>query len=229
MWFPKFDSYLMAALILSANKNKAVALTGIGISGLLHPFVALISAAGVFICRAAFERVCFVEAIVAAAVTVSVDLYLFYHCFPHLHGRMAFFSTLSTIYSIAVGSRSSGAIAFISGIIVPFLMMAYFGSLQQISYKHVGAILLWVLLVGMVSCVLTLDHTRVACLLLLAPTIVFLRALSWRDGPDDRSFVVTFAIFCVMRTVIPHVDIQGPLLAQWTMFHLAWGWIWGIL
>src|SRR5690242_16865763 len=84
-------------------------------------------------------------------------------------------------------------------------MMAYFGSLQRIPYKYVTAIILWILLVGMLSCVLTLDHTRVSCLLTVAPTIVFLRALSWCDERQNHVFILTFASFGLMRTVIPHV------------------------
>ena len=86
MWFPKFDSYLMAALIVSAMRNKVAAIMGIGIAALFHPFVTLISTAGVVIFRVAFERIWFVEAIVFASLMATVDLYLFHH-FPSIFRR----------------------------------------------------------------------------------------------------------------------------------------------
>jgi hypothetical protein len=233
MWFPKFDSYLMAALILSASRNKLLAITGIGIAALFHPFVTLISTAGIVIFRAAFERIWFIEGIVFASLMATIDLYLFHQFLPSLQNRYTtVFATISSFYDTMRLSGRWGVIAFISSIIVPFLMMAYFGSLQRIPYKYVTAIILWILLVGVLSSVF-FDHTRDSCLLMVAPMIVFLRALSWCDERQNHMFILTFAIFGLIRTVIPHVAQDGILLAQWSgewsMLHFLWRWIWSIV
>jgi hypothetical protein len=224
LWFPKFDSYLIAALILSANRNKAIAVTGVGIAAFLHPHVAIVSTAGVVILRGAVEKIWFVEAIIIALVMAAVDLYLFHYFFPSLENRAQYIGVISMLHELIREGIRWGVVAFISSIVVPFFMMAYFGSLQPISYTYWSSVplILWTLLVVFLSCFLTFDHTRVSCLLTIAPTIVFLRSLKWRNEQQNHGLIVTFAMFCLTRMVIPHVYGNGIRLVEWEEL---WHWI----
>jgi hypothetical protein len=228
LWTPKFDPYLVAALILSANKNKPAAITGVGIAAFLHPSIAIVSTVGVVILRAAFEKIWFVEAVIIVLLMAAIDLYLFHHFLPSLYNRAEYVNR--EVYTLIMTSVRWGPVAFMGSIIVPFLMMSYFKTLPKSPCAYCsGLLILWIILVVTLSCVLSFDHTRVSCLLTVAPTIVFLRSTQWRDEQQKHEFIVVFAVFFLARIVIPHVQGLGLNLGAWgsvfRVFHV-WPDVW---
>ena len=213
LWFPKFDPYLIAMLILSTYKNKLIAITGIGIAAFLHPSVTIVSTVGVVIIRAAFEKIWFIEAVIIALLLAAIDLYLFHHFLPSLSSRAEEVNRLS--YPLILSSIRWGPIAFITSIAVPFCMMSYFKTLQMPEAYFRNLIIFWLMLVIMLSCVFSFDRTRVSCLLTVAPTIVFLRSTQWRDKQQKHECTVVFAVFVLARIVIPHVQGLGITLGAW--------------
>lgn len=227
----KFDPFLIAALVMSSNKNTITAIIGVMVAALLHPFVTILSTIGIVIVRATFEHRWFYSAVVAALIVSAIDLALFHYLFPSLSNRGQFINDY--LYSILKLGARWGFITFVGSILVPFLMCAYFKNIRPVPNKRYGFLLAaWLLTIVILPCLLTSDHTRVACLLTFAPAIVFLQSQQWRDarGRGDSDLTLVFVVFFAARVVIPHVDYEGlqlaggctrcfPVAAIWSMFN----------
>src|SRR5262249_21688899 len=87
VWVGKFDPFLLSFLILTANKQRRVALVGIVLAGLSHPILAVISTAGVVLIEVAFVGIRFPTAIVAVLSSALLDAGLFHYFFPSLLSR----------------------------------------------------------------------------------------------------------------------------------------------
>jgi hypothetical protein len=214
LWEGKFDPFLLSALILSSSNRHKIALSGIVLASFFHPFLAIISTAGVVVTRAAFEGFWFRSAIVAVLISSFLDLTLFHLIFPMLPGRVGYMTTsLSLLLNNAM---QWGFSTFVGSIIVPFMMLAYFKEWEPIRDKHYQILLLiaWTLLVAILSCILTLDHTRVSCLLTIAPAMVFLRSRRQTSiiNSKEGNASLVFVIFLLARLVIPHIAGSGTFL-----------------
>jgi hypothetical protein len=214
LWIGKFDPFLLSFLILTANKKRTVALAGIVLAGLSHPILAVISTAGVVLVEIAFVGIWFPAAIVAVLSAALVDAGLFHYFFPSLLSRPSLVWMQAT--EIFISGKYWGLITLLSSILVPFLSIQYFKPpLRFVANTHTVLLVSWIFLI-VVTSVIALDHTRVACLLTIAPLIVLLRSQnSWNDNagvaPD---FSKTFVILLLSRLVIPHIDHYGPLVAD---------------
>jgi hypothetical protein len=224
LWVGKFDPFLLSFLILTANKNRKVALAGIVLAGLSHPIVAVISTAGVVLIETAFVGIWFRAGIVAALSAALVDAALFHYFFPSLLSR----SGMLWMWAPGILSNSAhwGLIALLSSILVPFLSIQHFKPpLRFVANANAILLVSWIFLVVIISCVAVLDHTRVACLLTIAPLIVLLRSQNSRNDttsvtPDFSKF---FVILLLSRLVIPHIAERGPhwgTLPYWQIFLL---------
>jgi hypothetical protein len=219
VWIGKFDPFLLSFLILTANKKRTVALVGIVLAGLSHPILAVISTAGVVLVEIAFVGIWFPTAIVAVLSAALVDTGLFHYFFPSLLGRPGLMWTW--LPEILRSSKHWGLITLLSSILVPFLSIQYFKPpLRIVANTHAILLVSWIFLI-VVTSVLALDHTRVACLLTIAPLIVFLRSQNSRNDNIDVApdFSKPFVILLLSRLVIPHIYEDGPRLFSWD-FHL---------
>jgi hypothetical protein len=216
LWAGKFDPFLLSFLILTANKNKKVALVGIVLAGLSHPILAVISTAGVVLVEIAFLGIWFPAAIVAALSAALVDFGLFHYFFPELLNHTG--QAWNFRSRLLINAVHWGLITLFSSILVPFLSIQYFKpALRFVANTHTIFLVSWILIVAIISCAVVLDHTRVACLLTIAPLIVFLRSQNSKNNnaavaPD---FSKAFVILLLSRLVIPHIDQRGPSLFLW--------------
>jgi len=223
MWVGKFDPFLLSFLILTANKKRTVSLIGIVLAGLSHPILAVISTAGVVLVEIAFVGIWFPAAIVAVLSAALVDATLFYYFFPSLLSRPGLIWTIAP--EIARSSKHWGLITLLSSILVPFLSIQHFKpALRFVANTHTIFLVSWILIIAIISCAVALDHTRVACLLTIAPLIVFLRSQNLRNdnagvGPD---FSKPFVILLLSRLVIPHITEDGPRLFSWDWLSSLW-------
>ena len=216
VWVGKFDPFLLSFLILTANKQRRVALVGIVLAGLSHPILAVISTAGVVLIEVAFVGIWFPTAIVAVLSSALVDAGLFHYFFPSLLSRPGLVWTRAS--EIFGNGKHWGLVTLLSSILVPFLSIQYFKPpLRFVANTHTILLALWIFLIVVISGVAVEDHTRVACLLTIAPLIVLLRSQNSRNdnagvAPD---FSKTFVILFLSRLVIPHIDVYGPHLFSW--------------
>jgi hypothetical protein len=215
VWIGKFDPFLLSFLILTANKQRTVALVGIVLAGLSHPILAVISTAGVVLVEVAFVGIWFPAAIVAVLSAALVDAGLFHYFFPSLWSRPGLVWTRAS--EIFGNGKHWGLVTLLSSILVPFLSIQYFKPpLRFVANTHTILLALWIFLVVVISGV-ALDHTRVACLLTIAPLIVLLRSQNLRNdnasvAPD---FSKPFVILFLSRLVIPHIVEFGPIYSNW--------------
>ena len=179
----------------------------------------MISTAGVVLVEIAFVGIWFPVAIVAVLSAALMDAALFHYFFPSLLSRPGLWWT--TLPEIWQRSRHWVLITLLSSILVPFLSIQYFKPpLRFVANTHATLLVSWIFLIVVISVIL-LDHTRVACLLTIAPLIVFLRSQNSRNdnvgvAPD---FSKPFVILLLSRLVIPHIYEDGPRLFSWD-FHL---------
>jgi hypothetical protein len=209
LWVGKFDPFLLSFLVLTANKNKKIALAGIVLASFSHPSVAAISTVGVVFVEAAFTGVLFPAAIVVALAAALTDISLFHYLFPSLLDRSGL--VWSWISRVLRSGAHWGLITLVSSLLVPFLSIQYFREPLRFS-SRVYAIMLgsWVILLAVVACI-ALDHTRVASLLTLAPLITLLRVQRLRGDVTAQNFSKVFAVLFLARLVIPHIAEFGDI------------------
>jgi len=214
LWVGKFDPFLLSFLVLTANKNKKVALVGIVLAGLSHPIIAVISTAGVVLVGFAFAGIWFPAAIVAVLSAALLDVSLFHYFLPGLLNRTELVWNLRGL--LLSSGVHWGLITLCSSILVPFLSIQHFKpAVRFATSPHTIFLVFWIFIVVIISC-FALDHTRVACLLTIAPLIVFLRSQNSRnDKAEVSKFSKAFVILLLSRLVIPHIDENGPHLFWW--------------
>lgn len=222
MWGGKFDPFLLAFLVLTANKDRRIALAGIVLASFTHPLVALISTAGVILVEAAFAGTWFLAGIVAAVLAAGADVALFHYLFPALMDRP---NVALALFPKILSSGLHWSLAtFVSALLLPFLFIQVFKSPFRLPRNPAAVLLvLWALVTAVTSCAIVLDHTRVALLLTVAPLIVCLHRQGPREGdPSGISALkpgVTglFLVLFLARLVIPHLDELGPHLFWWQL------------
>ena len=221
LWVGKFDPFLLSFLILTANKNKKVALIGIVLAALTHPIIAVISTAGVVLVGIAFAGIWFPAAIVAALSAALLDVGLFHYFLPSLWNHAELVWNLRDL--LLSGGVHWGLITLCSSILVPFLSIQHFKPpVRFATSPHTIFLVFWIFIVVIISA-LVLDHTRVACLLTIAPLIVFLRSQnSGSDKAEVSKFSNAFIILLLSRLVIPHIDVNGPQLFLWDSMVNKW-------
>jgi hypothetical protein len=217
LWIGKFDPFLLSFLILTANRNNKVALVGIVLASLSHPILAVISTAGVVLVEIIFFGIWFPAAIVAALSAALVDAGLFHYFFTGLLDRPGLWWTLAR--RLLKNGAYWGFITLLSSFLVPFLSIQHFKpALRFVAGTHVIMLVSWISMVVIISCV-GMDHTRVACLLTIAPLIVFLRSQKSQTDNDGVAVISKFfVILFLSRLVIPHIDMYGPHLFSWGPF-----------
>jgi hypothetical protein len=209
LWVGKFDPFLLSFLILTANKNKKIALAGIVLAAFCHPSVAVISTAGVVLVEAAFTGVLFPAAFVVALAAALTDIGLFHYLFPSLLDRSGL--VWAWIFRVLKTGAHWGFISLVSSLLVPFLSIQYFRQPLRFS-NHIQGIMLslWVALMAVVAWG-ALDHTRVACLVTLAPLITLLRVQRLRSDVTASDFSKVFFVLLLSRLVIPHFAEFGSI------------------
>jgi hypothetical protein len=212
----KFDPFLLAFLALSTDKNRILSGLGLILSAFLHPFVAIVSAAGIVVLRGAFDGVWLRYAMPAVLISAVVDLGLFKSLFPTMDNRGNYLS--DKLDGVLLSGFHWGLVTFVASLVVPFLMLTYFKAGRPIPDKRHGILLMiWVSTVVLLSCLITFDHTRVSCLLTFAPALVYLRSRPWREVDDPegtRLCLLALITFFLARLVIPHVVGGGLLFGQ---------------
>jgi hypothetical protein len=218
MWIGKFDPFLVSFLILSANKHKALALTGIVLASFMHPLVAIISTVGVFLVGAAFTGSLFWRAIPVVLAAALLDLGLFFYFFPTLLDRTGFVFVFKS--ELLRSAAHWGLATLVASLLVPLLSILLFKGRPQFQSNFYTILLgLWFALVAVISCIGVLDHTRVAFLLTLAPFVVLLRALPDREmGMAAFPLMKIFLALFLARLTIPHIDLAGLQLFSWPLF-----------
>lgn len=222
VWGGKFDPFLLAFLVLTANRDKRVALAGIVLAAFTHPLVGLISTAGVVLVEATFSGLWFRAAIVTVLLAAIADVVLFNYLFPALMDRPNI--VLTILPRLLDSGLRWGLPTFVSALLLPFLFIQLFKPPFRLPRNSTTVLLmLWALVAAFTSCVMVLDHTRVACLLTVAPLIVFLRwQNSFRGDQATTSGLAhdamrLFVVLFLARLVIPHIDQLGPHLFWWQL------------
>lgn len=222
VWGGKFDPYLLAFLVLTANKDKRIALSGIVLAAFTHPLVALISTVGVVLVEATFSGLWFRTAIATVLLAAIADITLFHYLFPALMDRPDI--VLTMLPRLLRSGLHWGLPSFVSALLLPFFFIQFFKPRLCVPKNGQTALLvLWVLFATFTSCVFALDHTRVASLLTVAPLIIFLR---WQDLLQGSAAATPtlmpnlawlFVVLFLARLIIPHFDEFGPHLFWWEL------------
>ena len=219
LWGGKFDPFLLSFLVLTANRSKRMALVGIVLASFSHPILAVISTTGIVLIEVTFEGVWFGAALWVVSLAATIDVMLFHYFFSTLMDRLHLL--LPLISQILNSGFHWGLATLLSALLLPIVYIQSFKPPLRLS-KNTSVIVLtlWAIVVIITSCVLTLDHTRVACLLTAAPLIVFLR--SQKICVNAATTVIPrvsklFIILFLSRLVIPHIDAEGPHLFWWTL------------
>lgn len=218
VWAGKFDPFLLSFLVMTGNKDRRVALAGIVLAAFSHPIVAVIATVGVVLVQATLRRAWFGAALAAVFVAAGMDAALFHYLFHGLWDR-ADSLTIWLARNLNSGGQW-GLAAAVASLLLPFLYIECFKQPLRLPSNAPAILLaLWVGIVVIASSLLTLDHTRVACLLTIAPLIVFLRS---QDAPEGDAKVAPgsstlFFVLLLSRLVIPHFDEYGPHLFWWRL------------
>src|SRR5262249_452786 len=139
------------------------------------PLVAIISTLGVVLVHAVFARLWFFAAVVVVLLAAAADTLLFHYLFETLLDRSGLFLVARS--AVMANGAQWGLGSFVSALLIPFIYMQSFKRRIHLPLNFCSILLgAWILLVSMVSCIMTWDHTRVACLLTVAPLLVFLRS-----------------------------------------------------
>lgn len=215
LWIGKPDPLLMAFLVMSASRRRALGWTGAALAALTHPMLALVSASGLLLVQYLRDgRGRWGQAALTLGVAVA-DLALVKALFPHSVGREGYF--LAHLPYVALRGLQVGAPAFVSGIVAPVAALLALGA-RPLGTGPLGKALpvLWLAGVGVLTSVLTLDHTRDACLATLAPFVAFLDGQPLDLRLRGRPFAgwVVVALFA-MRLTSPHFDESGAQLFHW--------------
>lgn len=210
MWIGKFDPFLIAFLILSINKRQAVAFVATLLACLSHPMAPTFSALGVFAVRGAILREWRWLNVAGAAIGYLVDSTIFHQWLPTLHSRVAY--AADSAKHLMTNTIRWGPQSLAASVVLPV------GSLCLIAWRRWApsdprflALVGWLLLVVLTSCVLTLDHTRVAALIMLAPMLVYMNlsedVIARSELKAQRAAAV--ALLFAARLVVPHFDSLG--------------------
>jgi hypothetical protein len=215
LWVGKFDPFLITFLVLSANKARLVGLAGIVLASFSHPLVTIISTVGVVLADSAITLRWAAAALSAAFLGGTMDLLLFRHLFAGLQDRAEV--VIAQRDAMWTNGMNWGVVSFVCSIAVPGICIQRFRKLvdRKVDFRFV-LLGLWLLGVAAVSGFLTLDHTRVACLLTIAPLLVLLR--SRQGGQDGLSLTALpriFAALLLLRLMTPHIDGDGAHLFAW--------------
>src|SRR5581483_4937499 len=82
LWIGKMDPFLFAFLVLSVNRNRAVATTAAILAAFCNPMAAVISSVGVACAQAANGRPVAILALILTVAAAQIDLLGFHLLFP---------------------------------------------------------------------------------------------------------------------------------------------------
>lgn len=219
LWVGKFDPWLMAFLVLSAWRAPAPALAGAVLAAACHPILAVLSTAGVVAVDLALDRRFRWTQAVAVAVAAGADLAVVHRVVPGLVDRAGYAENLAT--GILHDAALLALPTLVSAALVPFALVRRFaGPFGYGGRLGAAPLAAWAAVVLVVGCVATLDHTRVLCLLTLAPALAFLRHQG-RGPAMERWDWGLFALLLLCRLALVHIDGDGAVastpypLAPW--------------
>ena len=220
LWVGKFDPWLMAFLVLSAWRAPAPALAGSVLAAACHPILAVLSTAGVVAVDFALDRRIRWAQAVAVAVAAGADLAVVHRVVPGLVDRTGYAENLATglLHDAALLALPT----LVSAALVPFALVRHFaGPFGYGGRQGAAPLAAWAGVVLFVGCVATLDHTRVLCLLTLAPALAFLRHQG-RGCAMERWDWGLFALLLLCRLALAQIDGDGAIastpypLAPWS-------------
>ena len=219
LWVGKFDPWLMAFLLLSAWWGRGASVAGAVLAAFCHPILAVLSTGGVVaVERALAGRLRLLQG-AGVLVAAGADLALVHGLMPAVVGRASYAAGLAT--GILHDAALMAPPTLLSGGLVPFALVRHFAGPFRYGGRCGAALLgAWAAGALLVGCVLTLDHTRVLCLLTLAPAVAFLRLQPPGAGPERWDWGL-FALLLLCRFALPHIDGDGAVastpypLAPW--------------
>jgi len=213
-WVGKLDPFLFCFLLLSVNRNRAVSMAGTALAAFCAPVGAVISAIGVKCVYAASGTDDKQPRVYIAALAAAADLILFKIIFGNRQSRFEYIA--GELPRLARNGLSYGALTLLASIIVPLITIFCFVRPPAIRGRRSAMLAGWFCFVVILSCLLTLDHTRVATMLLFAPLMALLQVSERREFPATREFkALLFGAFLAARLVIPHIDETGPHILSW--------------
>ena len=212
-WVGKLDPFLFAFLILTANRNRWVATGAAGLAAFCHPLAAIVSTIGVNLVAYYNDRKLNLPQLILTVVCAGVDLVAFRSWFPSGSSRAEFVTT--QIRSIAENGLQFGVFGAIIGIALPVISVGYMTSNKP---KEIGVrgllVLFWLAGIFFISSMMTLDHTRVGTLLLLAPFLIWLdERLKSNEAPLLTPAL--FGVIFISRLFVPHVNEGGAQIFQY--------------
>ena len=215
LWIGKTDTFLIAALVLSANRRRPLCLAGSVLASFLHPFVSLVSAAGVVIMRYIEDDVVDISVILTVLLGSSIDVVLFHSIFPEFQGRTTYF--INDLAPILVSGLDWGIPSFLVDIVFPiFALFTIAGGPDRYPKYGGGAAVVWIVGTGLLTSFLVLDHTRDASLCTIAASLVFMRGRDVvPDGPKTGTLTLIGLTLMLSRVAMPHYDAVGPETFRW--------------
>jgi hypothetical protein len=213
LWIGKLDPFLFTFLILTINRRPWVATLAAGFAAFCHPLAAIVSTTGVnAISYWAERRVNWIQIGVAIACAAA-DIAIVKYRFPSVSTRTDFFSgELSLLTSNGVEFGISGAII---GIVLPLVATLCLARSKSFNLDwRIAPALLWLVGAFIISAMLTLDHTRVATLIVLSPYLAWLHHEVRSNGPVDIDLHIFGALF-LTRLFVPHVASEGPKIFEY--------------
>lgn len=218
----RFDPLLISFLVLSANRSRWVSIAGAMAAALCHPLVALVSTAGVAILCLAFEGRWRILQAAATALAVLANYAALHLWFPTMTNRLDF--AQHYFWDLIRNNARWGLPTLISSLLVPILSIQVFRPRPNLKLGWPGAALLaWLVGVVLITCVLTLDHTRDVLLVTIAPLIVYLRASPRFEtvGLAEGRFAQLFVVLFLARLVIPNINAAGFLFMHYHALAVA--------
>jgi hypothetical protein len=151
---------------------------------------------------------------VVVLLAAAADILLFHYLFETLLDRSGLI--LAWRSRLIASAAHWGLASVVSALLLPFIYMQFFKRRIHLPLNFCSILLgAWILLVSMVS-IMALDHTRVTCLVTVAPLLMFLRSQeSGLEGTQAIHRPKLFAVLLLSRLVIPHIDEQGLHLFHW--------------
>lgn len=206
-WVGKFDPLLLAFIALSLNQNRIASLAGGALSAFCHPAIALFSALGVFVSgdKAPFGRDAFLVVVVLCAA--ALDLLLFHLIFPKLGSRADFLG--GNWVEVVANGLWYGVPNLLTAIYLPIRSLLFVTALDMGKRRKNLWLLIWLALVAVLTGFLTLDHTRVASLILFAPLLSYLgrhdHSGSLPSGQATKRWQAGLVFLVVARCFMPQL------------------------
>jgi hypothetical protein len=215
LWIGKLDPFLFTFLILTVNRRPWVATLAGGLAAFCHPTAAVISTLGVNAITYWTERRVNWLQVAATIVCAAADIVIVKHVFPSVSTRTDLFGTQAWL--LIDNGVEYGIWGAVIGIVLPVLAALCFLRSKPIKLDLGSApALLWLVGAFLIAAMVTLDHTRVATLLVFVPFLAWLNhAFRSSEAAGAPLPLQLFGALFLTRLFVPHVAMEGAKIFEY--------------